>query len=169
MSKNIEQHLDIDACEMDEPQKAAVKIATMEAKYEKAIADMETKLEHMALEKTTAVAVASKAISDLSKVQVAAGASAVTPGSGKKVNWTSTHLARHEAVVLVTASALIELKKLQNNHDAIWWCAKHIEALGVGDKPDWHDSYKKWASDYKNEALNKYIPFVEDAGAAGSP
>jgi len=75
---------------------------------------------------------------------------------------------------LVTVPTLIELKKLQNNHDAIWWCAKHIEALDAGDKPDWHDSYKKWASDYKNEAHNKYIPFVEDVGAeaadaAGSP
>jgi hypothetical protein len=39
--------------------------------------------------------VASKEISDLSKVQTEAGAPA--PGSGKKVNWTSTHLARHEA------------------------------------------------------------------------
>jgi hypothetical protein len=64
-------------------------------------------------------------------------------------------------IVLVTAPALIEIKKLQNNHDAIWWCVKHIESLGVGDKPDWHDSYKKWTSDDKVEVLNKYIPFVE--------
>ena len=103
-----------------------------------------------------------------------AGAPAAAPGSGKKVNWTSTHQARHDEVVLVTAPVLLELKKLQNMksknyHDIIWWCAKHIEALGVGDKPDWHKSYKEWASDHKNEALNKYIPFVEDAGAAGSP
>ncbi len=59
MSSNNDQHLDIDPCEMDEEQKAAVKIADMESKYEKAIADMQVKLEHMALEKTTAVAVVS--------------------------------------------------------------------------------------------------------------
>jgi len=141
MSSNNEQHLDIDPCE---------KQTTVE--------ELLAKVEQLELEKKVAVAAASKAISDLSKVQAEAGAPA--PGSGKKVNWTSTHLARHEAVVLVTAPTLIELKKLQNNHDAIWWCAKHIEALGVGDKPDWHDSYKKWAADHKNDALEKYIPFV---------
>ncbi len=168
MSSNIEQHLDIDPCEMDEEQNAAIKIADMEAKYEMEIANMKAKLDRMALEKTTAVAVATKAISDLTKVQTEAAA--VAPGSaGKKPNYTATHLARHDAVVLVSAPALLALKQMQNNHDAIWWCAKHIEALGVGDKPDWHDSYKKWASDYKNEALNNYIPFVEGAPAAGSP
>ena len=167
MSSNNEQNLDIDPCEIAETE--AQKVAAMEAQYKKTFDDMNAKIAQLELEKQVAVAVGSKAISDLTKVQAQAGASAVTPGSGKKVNWTSTHLARHDAVVLVTAPALIELKKLQNNHDAIWWCAKHIEALDVGDKPDWHDSYKKWASDHKNEALTKYIPFVEDAGAAGSP
>ena len=167
MSANIEKELDFAEYDLDEEQKAALKIAAMEAKYEMEIADMKAKLDHMTLEKTTAVAVATKAISDLTKVQ--AEAAAVAPGSGKKPNYTATHLARHDAVVLVTAPAILALKQLQNNHDAIWWCAKHIEALGVGDKPDWHDSYKKWASDYKNEALDKYIPFVEGTPAPGSP
>ena len=53
MSSNNELHLDIDPCDLDEEQKAAVKIAAMEAKYEKEIADMKAKLDHMALEKTT--------------------------------------------------------------------------------------------------------------------
>jgi hypothetical protein len=58
----------------------------------------------------------------------------VTPGSAqKKVNWTAMHPAKHDSVVLVTAPALIVFKQLQNNHDDIWWYAKHIEALVVGD------------------------------------
>jgi hypothetical protein len=152
MSSNNEQHLDIDPCDIDEDQNAAIKIADMEAKYEKEIANMNAKLDLMALEKDAAVAVAAKALAD---------AGAVAPGSGqKKVNWTAMHPTRHDSVVLAAAPALLALKQLQNNHDAIWWCAKHIEALGVGDKPDWHDSYKKWAADHKTDALEKYIPFV---------
>jgi hypothetical protein len=155
MSSNIEKHLDIDPCEMD-------MAAQMEA--------LQNKLRATELEKDIAVAAVAKALT----LVVEAGAPAAAPGSGKKVNWTSTHQARHDEVVLVTAPVLLELKKLQNMksknyHDIIWWCAKHIEALGVGDKPDWHKSYKEWASDHKNEAITKYIPFVEDAGAAGSP
>ena len=116
--------------------------------------------------KDIAVAMSTNLLAD----QSAAGVpTAVAPGSGKKPNYTATHQARHDVVVLVTAPALLALKQLQNNHDAIWWCAKHIEALGVGDKPNWHKSYKDWASDNKNEALDKYIPFVEGAPAAGSP
>jgi hypothetical protein len=154
MSSNNEQHLDIDPCDIDEDQNAAIKIADMEAKYEKEIANMNAKLDLMALEKDAAVAVAAKALA--AKAEAGAG-----PGSDKKkVNWTAGHLARHDSVVLAAAPALLALKQLQNNHDAIWWCAKHIEALGVGDKPDWHDSYKKWAADHKTDALEKYIPFV---------
>ena len=131
---------------------------------------LQNKLRATELEKDIAVAAAAKALA----LAAEAGAPAAAPGSGKKVNWTSTHQARHDEVVLVSAPVLLELKKLQNMksknyHDIIWWCAKHIEALGVGDKPDWHKSYKEWASDHKNEALTKYIPFVEDVGAAGSP
>ena len=166
MSKNIEKEPQVDFAEyeLDEEQKAAAKIAAVEAKYEKAFAEMQAKLEKVELEKDIAVATAAKAMSE------AGAPAAVAPGSGqKKANWTATHPDRHAAVVQLTAPALLELKKLQNKHEAIWWCAKHIEALGVGDKPEWHDSYKKWASDYKNEALNKYIPFVEDTPAAGSP
>ena len=144
MSSNNEQHLDIDPCDIDEDQNAAIKIADMEAKYEKEIANMNAKLDLMALEKDAAVAVASKALAAKALADAGAG-----PGSDKKkVNWTAGHLARHDSVVLAAAPALLALKQLQNNHDAIWWCAKHIEALGVGDKPDWHDSYKKWAADH---------------------
>ena len=166
MSGN-EQHLDIDPCDIEETE--AQKIAAMEAQYKKTFDDMNAKIALLELEKQAAVAIGVKALAQVAE----AGASAVTPGSGKKVNWTSTHQARHDEVVLVTAPVLLELKNLQNKklknyHDIIWWCAKHIEALGVGDKPEWHDSYKKWAADHKNEAINKYIPFVEDTSAAGS-
>ena len=159
MSSNNEQHLDIDPCEID-------KVAELQNK----LRAMELEKDAMEKAKDIAVATAAKALA----LAAEAGAPAAAPGSGKKVNWTSTHQARHDEVVLVTAPVLLELKNLQNMksknyHDIIWWCAKHIEALGVGDKPDWHDSYKKWAADHKTEALNKYIPFVEDEGAAGSP
>ena len=167
MSGNNEQHLDIDPCDIEETE--AQKIAAMEAQYKKTFDDMNAKIALLELEKQAAVAIGVKALAQVAE----AGASAVTPGSCKKVNWTSTHQARHDEVVLVTAPVLLELKNLQNKklknyHDIIWWCAKHIEALGVGDKPEWHDSYKKWAADHKNEAINKYIPFVEDTSAAGS-
>ncbi len=74
----------------------------------------------------------------------------------------------------MTAPALLELKKLENNYDAIWWCAKHIEALGKGDKPDWYNKYVDWASDKKHDvkraALKEYLPLSAEAGAAvGSP
>lgn len=170
LAQEYVEKLSEDPSDLDEDQKAAVKIAAIEAKYEKAFAEMNAKLEQVELEKQAAVAIGAKALAQVAE----AGASAVTPGSGKKVNWTSTHQARHDEVVLVTAPVLLELKNLQNKnlknyHDIIWWCAKHIEALGIGDKPEWHDSYKKWAADHKNEALHKYIPFVEDTTAAGSP
>ena len=153
MSKNIEQDF-----------------GAFETAMAQQVAELQNELRDAKLEKDIAVAAAAKALA----LAAEAGAPAAAPGSGKKVNWTSTHQARHDEVVLVTAPVLLELKKLQNMksknyHDIIWWCAKHIEAFGVGDKPDWHKSYKDWASDHKNEALDKYIPFVEDAGAAGSP
>jgi hypothetical protein len=164
MSGNNEQHLDIDPCDIEETE--AQKIAAMEAQYKKTFDDMNAKIALLELEKQAAVAIGVKA---LAQVAEAGAPAAVAPGSGKKPNYTADHPDRHNAVVLVTAPALLALKQLQNNHDAIWWCAKHIEALGVGDKPNWHKSYKDWASDYKNEALDKYIPFVEGTPAAGSP
>ena len=164
MSGNNEQHLDIDPCDIEETE--AQKIAAMEAQYKKTFDDMNAKIALLELEKQAAVAIGVKA---LAQVAEAGAPAAVAPGSGKKPNYTAEHQGRHDAVVLVTAPALLALKQLQNNHDAIWWCAKHIEALGVGDKPNWHKSYKDWASDNKNEALDKYIPFVEGAPAAGSP
>ena len=92
MSGNNAQHLDIDPCEIAETE--AQKVAAMEAQYKKTFDDMNAKIAQLELEKQVAVAVGSKTISDLTKVQAQAVASAVTPGSGKKVNWTSTHLAR---------------------------------------------------------------------------
>ena len=135
MSGSNEQHLDIDPCEIAETE--AQKVAAMEAQYKKTFDDMNAKIALLELEKQAAVAIGVKALAQVAE----AGASAVTPGSGKKVNWTSTHQARHDEVVLVTAPELLELKNLQNKklknyHDIIWWCAKHIEALGVGDKPE---------------------------------
>jgi hypothetical protein len=168
MSSNNEKHLDIDPCEMDEEQNAAVKIAEMEAKYEKAMVDMQAKLDQMALEKTTAVAVASKAISDLTKVQAEAGASAVTPASGKKIIYTDTmHKTTHAKVVALTGPALLELKKLENNYEAIWWCVKHAEALIKGDRSDGFDKYCTWAKEVKREALKEYISPA--AGASETP
>jgi hypothetical protein len=151
MSSNNEKHLDIDPCEMDEEQNAAVKIAEMEAKYEKAIADMQAKLEKIELEKNIAVATTAKVLSE-------AGASAVTPGSGKKIIYTDTmHKTTHAKVLALTVPVLLELKKLENNYEAIWWCVKHAEALIKGDRSDGFDKYCTWAKSLKREALKEYI------------
>ena len=106
MSGNNEQHLDIDPCEIEETE--AQKIAAMEAQYKKTFDDMNAKIALLELEKQAAVAIGVKALAQVAE----AGVSAVTPGSGKKVNWTSTHQARHDEVVLVTAPVLLELKNL---------------------------------------------------------
>ena len=156
MSSNNEKHLDIDPCE---------KQPTVE--------ELLAKVEQLELEKKVAMAAASKAISDLSKVQAEAGASAETPGSGKKFT-SAMHETRYKAVVQMTAPALLELKKLENNYDTIWWCDNHIEVLGKGDKPDWYNKYVDWASDKKHDvkstALKEYLPLSVEAGAAaGSP
>ena len=165
MSSNIEKHLDIDQCDIEETE--AQKVAAMEAEHKKTVDEMTAKIELLELEKQAANAVATKA---LAQVAAAGAPSAAAPGSGKKIIYTDTmHKTTHAKVEALTAPALLELKKLENNYEAIWWCAKHIEALGVGDKPDWHKSYKDWASPYKNDALDLYIPFVEGTPAAGSP
>ena len=124
MSANInDQHVDFAPYDMDE---TAAKVEVLEAKFKK-----------MELEKDVAVAVSTKAIADLSKVQAAvAVVGSKAPDSGKKVNYTVEHPDRHTAVVLFATLTLIELKKLANNQDAIWWVAKHGEALGSGDNPD---------------------------------
>jgi hypothetical protein len=164
MSSNIEKELDFAPYEIEETKQQ--KVDAMEAQYKKTFTEMTAKIALLELEKQAAVAIGVKALAQVAK---AGAPAAVTPGSGKKPNYTAAHPTRHDAVVLATAPALLALKQLQNNHDAIWWCAKHIEALGVGDKPDWHKSYKDWASPYKNDALDLYIPFVEGTPAAGSP
>jgi hypothetical protein len=141
MSSNNEKHLDIDPCE---------KQPTVE--------ELLAKVEQLELENKIAVATASKAISDLSKVQAEVGASTVTPASGKKIIYTDTmHKTTHAKVVALTGPALLELKKLENNYEAIWWCVKHAEALIKGDRSDGFDKYCTWAKDVKREALKEYI------------
>jgi hypothetical protein len=167
MSSNIEQHLDIDPCEMDEDQNAAIKIADMEAKYEKEIAELTTKLEQSELEKKAAVAISVKALAQVAE----AGASPPTPVSAKKIIYTDAmHKTTHAKVVALTAPALLELKKLENNYEAIWWCVKHAEALIKGDRTDGFDKYCTWGN--KNmtaAALQAYMPLATEALAAGSP
>ena len=164
MSGNNEQHLDIDPCDIEETE--AQKIAAMEAQYKKTFDDMNAKIALLELEKQAAVAIGVKA---LAQVAEAGAPSAVAPGSGKKIVYTSKdHEPRHAEVVLITASALLELKKLSNNSEAIWWCAKHIERLGKSERADWHDSYVSWAKPVKIAALDEYIPLVAGSPTAGS-
>jgi hypothetical protein len=149
MSGNNEQHLDIDPCE---------KQTTVE--------ELLAKVEQLELEKNVAVAAAAKALALVAE----AGASPATPVSAKKIIYTEAmHKITHAKVVALTAPALLELKKLENNYEAVWWCAKHIEALGKGDRPDGFDKYVAWAGDVKRAALKEYIPLVAGSPAAGSP
>ena len=156
MSGNNEQHLDIDPCEIDKVAELQNKLRAME-------------LEKDAMEKAKDIAVATAAKA-LALVAEAGAPSAVAPGSGKKIIYTSLmHETTHAKVVALTAPALLELKKLENNYEAVWWCAKHIEALGKGDRPDGFDKYVAWAGDVKRAALKEYIPLVAGSPAAGSP
>ena len=59
---------------------------------------------------------------------------------------------------------LVELRKIANNPDAIWWVDKHVEALGLHvEKPDWHKSYKDWAKDEKIDAIEAFLTSVQVA------
>ena len=147
MSKNIEKELDYGAFETD----MAIKYAEMQNQ----LAAMQIKQDALQKEKDIAVAVAAK-------VQSEAGATAVAPGSGKKV-YTKEHPDRHAAAVLAAAPVLLELKKLANNYEALWWVAKHVEELSAGDKPEWHKSYKEWAKQVKIVALAEYMGCDVDA------
>jgi hypothetical protein len=92
--------------------------------------------------------------------QVAAGLS----GASKKVNYTYTHPTRHAVVTKAAEPVLVELKKMANNPDLLWWIAKHVEVLSrAGEKPESHKSYKTWAKDMKKEALAEYMGY--DAGS----
>ena len=165
MSSNNEQHLDIDPCEIAETK--AQKVAAMEAQYKKTFDEMTAKIALLELEKQAAVAIGVKA---LAQVAEAGAPAAVAPGSGKKIIYSDAmHKTTHAKVVALTAPALLELKKLENNYEAVWWCAKHIEALGKGDKPDGYDKYTVWAGDVKRADLKEYIPLSAEALAAGSP
>ncbi len=149
MSSNNEQHLDIDPCEK-----------------ETTVEELLAKVEQLELEKNVAVAAAAKTLALVAE----AGASPATPVSAKKIIYTDAmHKTTHAKVVELTAPALLELKKLENNYEAVWWCAKHIEALIKGDRSDGFDKYCTWAKDVKREALKEYIPLVAGSTAAGSP
>ena len=83
-------------------------------------------------------------------------------GSGRKPNYTHTHPTRHVAVKETAEPVLSELKKKTNNPDAIWWVAKHVEALSAAaEKPDWHASYKLWAKDEKVDAIDAFMGSVQ--------
>jgi peptidyl-tRNA hydrolase len=168
MSSNNEFHHDIDPCDMTEEQKVAVKIAAMEAMYEKSTAELLAKVEQLELENKAAVAIGAKA---LAQVAEAGASAAAAPGSGKKIIYTDTmHKTTHAKVVALTAPALLELKKLENNYEAVWWCAKHIEALGKRDKPDGYDKYVTWGNKNMTATSTKeYAPLSAEALAAGSP
>ena len=152
MSKNIEKELDYGAFETD----MTVKFAEMQNQ----LAAMQIEKDALQKEKDIAVAVAAK-------VQSEAGATAVAPGSGKK-SYTKEHPDRHAAAVLAAAPVLLELKKLANNSAALWWVAKHCDALSKdnkGERADWFESYVKWSKSAKIAALNEYMGMDWDAGA----
>ena len=114
------------------------------------IAEMQAKITQLELE--------NKAIVKAKIVSPVTGAS----GSGRKPNYTHTHPTRHVAVKETAEPVLSELKKIANNPDAIWWVAKHVEALSAAaEKPDWHASYKLWAKDEKVDAIDAFMGSVQ--------
>ena len=72
-----------------------------------------------------------------SKDLTAPSSGSKAPDSGKKTNYSKEHPDRHDAVVLVSAPAFLELKKLTNNSETIWWVDKHVEALGKCERSEW--------------------------------
>ena len=162
MSSNNEQHVDFGAFETD--------MAAQVAELQNELRVVKLEKDNMETAKNIAVATAAKALAQAAE---AGAPAAVAPGSGKKIIYTGLmHETTHAKVVALTAPALLELKKLENNennYEAVWWCAKHIEALGKGDKPDGYDKYTVWAGDGKRAALKAYMPLSAEALAAGSP
>jgi hypothetical protein len=72
------------------------------------------------------------------------------------------HPSRHVAVKKAAEPVLVELRKIDNNPDAIWWVDKHVESLGlVLEKPDWHKSYKDWAKEEKIDAIEAFLASVQ--------
>jgi hypothetical protein len=150
MSSNNEKHLDIDPCENE--------MASKFAEMQMAMCAMQIEKDNLQKEKDNLQKEKDIAVATTAKVLAEAGASAVTPGSGKKIIYTDTmHKMTHAKVVALTVPALLELKKLENNYEAIWWCVKHAEALIKGDRSDGFDKYCTWAKDVKREALKEYI------------
>jgi hypothetical protein len=129
--------LDFDVFEIaeTEDQKDSTKVAVMEDQYNKTFDEMNDKITQLDLEKKAAVVIGVRALEQTDETG-AGSPTVVVPGSDKKPNYTPTHPNRHEEVELVTTPKFIELKKLQRKQEDIWWCTKHIETLGVGDKPD---------------------------------
>jgi len=113
------------------------------------IAEMQAKIKQLELEKQA-----------IMQAQIV---SPVTPASGgRRPNYTHTHPPRHVAVKEAAEPVLVELRKIANNADAIWWVDKHVEALGLAlEKPDWHKSYKDWAKDEKLDAIEAFLASVQ--------
>ena len=87
-----------------------------------------------------------------------------TSSGGRRPNYTQSHPSRHLAVKEAAEPVLVELRKIANNADAIWWVDKHVEALGLSlEKPDWHKSYKEWAKDEKLDAIEAFLASVQVA------
>ena len=164
MSKNIEKEPQVDFGSFESDMAAQI----AELQNELRMKDIEKAA--LKKEKDAAVAAAAKAYKTMAETGTKgpddrkAGTKAP---DGRQTNYTKQHPDRHAAVVKVTAPTLIALKNLANNQDAIWWVAKHVEALSLGEKPDWHKSYKEWAKQYKGQAIYTYKN-SDTAPAAGA-
>jgi hypothetical protein len=87
-----------------------------------------------------------------------------TSSGGRRPNYTQSHPSRHLAVKEAAEPVLVELRKIANNADAIWWVDKHVEALGLSlEKPDWHKSYKDWAKEEKIDSIEAFLASVQVA------
>jgi hypothetical protein len=114
------------------------------------IAEMQAKIKQLELEKK---AMESQIVSPVT-----------TASGGRRPNYTSSHPSRHLAVKEAAEPVLVELRKIANNADAIWWVDKHVEALGLSlEKPDWHKSYKDWAKEEKIDAIEAFLASVQVA------
>jgi hypothetical protein len=114
------------------------------------IAEMQAKIKQLELEKK---AMETQIVSPVT-----------TASGGRRPNYTHTHPPRHVAVKEAAEPVLVELRKIANNPDAIWWVDKHVEALGLSlEKPDWHKSYKDWAKDEKIDAIEAFLTSVQVA------
>ena len=82
------------------------------------IAEMQAKIKQLELEKK---AMESQIVSPVT-----------TASGGRRPNYTHTHPPRHVAVKEAAEPVLVELRKIANNADAIWWVDKHVEEVDCG-------------------------------------